>query len=239
MRLGPCRTSCFGASRRFLAYGAKKKDRKKIAKKPKMGGGYRESRASVSPGPETRGEGSSRGATPVDPAGSEGGPRRRAALPRTTDPRGRRWSGKALTDNSIFAPRREPRGPQLDPATVQARGESFPHGSGRLAPPPTPSGPRPRLSPRSHLLVEVSSHVRPLRATREGGEDATLSSTSGESQPGPWGAYGAYRTRGARREVSQNVVRDEQLQRSSASGSRARPANRGDIGWCRGCRRWS
>ena len=136
---------------------------------------------------------------PVDPAGSEGGPRRRAALPRTTEPRARRRSGKALTDNSIFAPRREPRGPQLDPATVQARGKPFPNGTGRPAPLPTPSGPRPRLSPRPHLLVEVSSPVRPLRATREGGEDATLAFTSGESPPGPWGPRPAYRTRGARR----------------------------------------
>ena len=208
---------------RLLACGAKEKDR---AKNPKNGRGRGERESSVRvarAGDAARGGLVARRHAPVDPAGSEGGPRRRAALPRTTEPRARRRSGKALTDNSIFAPRREPRGPQLDPATVQARGESFPHGPGRRAPLPTPSGPRPRLSPRPHLLVEVSSHVRPLRATREGGEDATLSSTSGESPPGPWGAKTRVQDAGARREVSQNVVRDEAITMGEGAPEREWP----------------
>ena len=183
---------------------AQKRKIEKIRKKNQNGGRVsRESSVRVArAGDAARGGLVARRHAPVDPAGSEGGPRRRAALPRTTEPRARRRSGKALTDNSIFAPRREPRGPQLDPATVQARGESFPHGPGRRAPLPTPSGPRPRLSPRPHLLVEVSSHVRPLRATREGGEDATLSSTSGGSPQGPGGGNGPYRTRARAQGVS-------------------------------------
>ena len=175
----------------------KKERSKKFAKKTKMGVVYRESRASVSPGPETpRVEGSSRSAKPVDPAGSEGGPRRRAALPRTTDTRDPRRSspvGKSVSRQLDL--RVEVRGtwPQPDPATVQARGESLPHGPGRPAPAPSPSEPRPRLSPCPRPLVEVSSHVRPIRATRGGGDDATLSDAPVESPIGPRGPRPAYR----------------------------------------------